>query len=72
MNEHQVGKRQFLRHVCGGAALGATMLIGNARAATGSKTTLTAQQALNPPVPDYLSGVFLNKLCPDLDRCGGV
>ena len=25
----------------------------------------------NPPVPDYLSGVFLNKLCPDLDRCGG-
>ncbi|MFB9243725.1 hypothetical protein IV454_09075 [Massilia antarctica] len=25
-----------------------------------------------PPVSDYLSGVFLNKLCPDLDRCGGV
>ena len=31
-----------------------------------------APRLLYPPVPDYLSGVFLNKLCPDLDRCGGV
>lgn len=47
MSEYQDGKRQFLRHVCcGGAALGATMLLGNAYAAAGSKTNLTPQQVL--------------------------
>ncbi|WP_222853201.1 hypothetical protein, partial [Massilia genomosp. 1] len=25
-----------------------------------------------PPVSDYLSGVFLNKVCRDLERCSGV
>lgn len=47
MEENQVGKRQFLRHICGGgAAVGLSMLIGNAHAASGGKTSLTAQQAL--------------------------
>lgn len=47
MPEYQEDKRKFLRHVCcGGAALGATMLVGNALAAAGSKTSLTPEQAL--------------------------
>lgn len=47
MQAHHEGKRNFLRRVCcGGAALGATILVGNARAAAGGKTDLSPQQVL--------------------------